>query len=107
MMVGEGKALGREIKGQLVKFRQVEFEVSKVFQDILHLVVGKRVWRLSGHGWLKQWEQMSLRRAHGRGEGERGMRRDWEDPGKARSERLGESARSLWGTRPESVSYRP
>ena len=32
MVVGGGKGLGGEIKGQLVQLRQVEFEVSKVLK---------------------------------------------------------------------------
>lgn len=46
-------------KGTVSSIRQVGFEVSTVFQDILHLAVGNRVWRVvlarvAGNAWLKQ-----------------------------------------------------
>lgn len=42
---GRRQRFGWGDKGAIVSVRKVERKVPKVFQDILHLAVGNRVWR--------------------------------------------------------------
>lgn len=102
-------------KGTVSSVRKVEFEVSKVFQDILDSAVGNRVWRsrvlvarVAGYGWLEPIMgtvdfKEGRRKRRGR---RRGLRkRSWSTLGRGFGEAGGESSYFLLGTKPEPVTH--
>lgn len=102
-------------KGTASSVRQVEFEVSKVFQDILDSAVGNRVWRsrvlvarVAGYEWLKPIMGIvdfkeGRRKRRGR---RRGLRkRSWRHPGKGFWRGRRRETKAL-GIKPEPVTHR-